>query len=64
MPDKKLRQDIASCLFMIADVLNRLFVIDDRSNPDFAEERDELPLSDRHGDTPVLRKDRNGRIVR
>lgn len=37
MPDKKLRQDIASCLFMAADVLNRLFVIDDRSNPDFEE---------------------------
>jgi hypothetical protein len=29
LPDTKLRQDIASCLFMVADVLNRLFVIDE-----------------------------------
>ncbi|NIV30498.1 MAG: hypothetical protein GWN58_13670 [Anaerolineae bacterium] len=29
MPDTKLRQDIASCLFMAASVLNRLFVIDE-----------------------------------
>jgi len=29
MPDTKLRQDIASCLFMAAHVLNRLFVIDE-----------------------------------
>ena len=29
MPDTKLRQDIASCLFMVGDVLNRLFVIDE-----------------------------------
>jgi hypothetical protein len=29
MPDTKLRQDIASCLFMAADVLNRLFTIDE-----------------------------------
>ena len=28
-PDTKLRQDIASCLFMTADVMNRLFVIDE-----------------------------------
>jgi len=28
MPDTKLRQDVASCLFMVADVLNRLFVIE------------------------------------
>jgi len=31
MPDTKLRQDIASCLFITADVLNRLFVIDEAS---------------------------------
>jgi hypothetical protein len=31
MPDTKLRQDIASCLFIAADVLNRLFVIDEAS---------------------------------
>ena len=30
MPDTKLRQDIASCLFMAAHVLNRLFVIDEQ----------------------------------
>jgi hypothetical protein len=29
IPDTKLHQDIASCLFMAADVLNRLFVIDE-----------------------------------
>ena len=29
MPDTKLRQDIASCLFIAADVLNRLFIIDE-----------------------------------
>lgn len=60
MPDKKLRQDIASWLFMAADVLNRLSVIDDRSNPDFEEERDELPSADSHLDTRLLRADRNG----
>ena len=30
MPDTKLRQDIASCLFIAGDVLNRLFVIDEK----------------------------------
>ena len=29
MPDTKLRQDIASMLFMVGDVLNRLFIIDE-----------------------------------
>lgn len=30
MPDKKLKQDIASCLFMIGGVMNRLFLIDEQ----------------------------------
>lgn len=47
MPDKKLGQDIASCLLMAADVLNRPFVIDDRSKPDFEEEVHDAPPSDR-----------------
>ena len=29
IPDTKLRQDIVSCLFMAADVVNRLFIIDE-----------------------------------
>jgi len=37
MPDTKLRQDIASCLFIAADVLNRLFIIDEEQE---AEEDD------------------------
>ncbi len=28
MPDKKLRQDIASCMFMVGELLNRLFAIE------------------------------------
>jgi len=40
MPDTKLRQDVASCLFMAADVVNRLFVIDEseEARPDQSEE--------------------------
>jgi len=30
IPDTKLRQDIASCLFIAADVLNHLFIIDEK----------------------------------
>ena len=37
IPDTKLRQDIASCLFIAADVLNRLFIIDEEQE---AEEDD------------------------
>ena len=38
MPDKKLRQDIASCLFIAGDVLNRLFTIDEDGGNDDSEE--------------------------
>jgi hypothetical protein len=51
LPDTKLRQDIASCLFMVADVLNRLYVIDEAQ---VAEEDDEY-------DTPVRRPHRAAR---
>jgi len=40
MPDTKLRQDIASCLFMAADVLNRLFVIDEKEQAQADESED------------------------
>jgi len=34
MPDTKLRQDVASCLFIAAEVLNRLFVLDGLEAPE------------------------------
>jgi hypothetical protein len=49
---------------MAPDVLNRLFVIDDRTNPDFEERSDPLAAGDRNVDTRLLRKDRDERSRR
>ena len=46
IPDTKLRQDIASCLFMAADVVNRLFIIDE-SEQTQGDEGEEVPLTPR-----------------
>ena len=64
MPERTLRQDVPSCPFMAADALDRPFVIDDRSDPDFEEEGDELPPPDKRGDNRPLRADRTGRMAR
>jgi len=41
-----LRQDIASCLFIAADVVNRLFVIDP-SQEEQEDESEEVPITPR-----------------
>ena len=46
MPDTKLRQDIASCLFMAADVVNRPFIIDE-SEQTQADEGEEVTRTSR-----------------
>ena len=59
MPDTKLRQDIASCLFMTADVLNRLFVIDE-------SEQQEMEVEEVVGASQRRRahRDHRGRLLR
>jgi len=47
IPDTKLRQDIASCLFMAGDVLNRLFVIDESDQAQAEEEVEEPAIKAR-----------------
>jgi len=67
MPDTKLRQDIASCLFMAGHVLNRLFVIDppesseDEMDIDLDGERVRFP---RERATRPQRQHRSGRTGR
>jgi len=58
-PDTKLRQDIASCLFMTADVMNRLFVIDE-------SEQQETVVEEVVGASQRKRahRDHRGRVLR
>ena len=58
-PDTKLRQDIASCLFMTADVMNRLFVIDE-------SEQQETEVEEVVGASQRKRahRDHRGRVLR
>ena len=58
-PDTKLRQDIASCLFMTADVMNRLFVIDE-------SEQQETEVEEVMGASQRKRahRDHRGRVLR
>ena len=60
MPDSKLRQDIASTLFMAGDVLNRLFVIDEAEN---ADDENELEIVEEDGPYHRHRSD-NPRHIR
>jgi hypothetical protein len=59
IPDTKLRQDIASCLFMTADVMNRLFVIDE-------SEQQETEVEEVVGASQRKRahRDHRGRVLR
>ena len=58
-PDTKLRQDIASCLFVTADVMNRLFVIDE-------SEQQETEVEEVVGASQRRRahRDHRGRVLR
>lgn len=63
MPDTKLRQDIASALFMAGDLLNRLFIFNKGDEDEEDEEVYELPALERRrahraGNPRVLRQNR------
>lgn len=62
MPDKKLRQDIASCLFMVGDMINRLFLFDIEEDDEDDDPYTGFERVHRPRDGRALREVRHGHI--
>ena len=64
MPDKKLRQDVASTLFMAAFLINRLYMLSDLQEGDTLDMPEEGDGEERFIRNRILRQDRHERMER